>query len=307
MLTVETRDLFRFQQSPTLFIAITNECNINCKYCYIHNNKPVKKCLDIGEMISAIEEVSPGKLVITGGEPLLYPSNIIGVMNYFNAHYRNHWNSTICTNLLIDEINEKHIEAINKFDYLQTTFETKRLENKFELFKYNFNYVKSRCNNIKFFDIIYNISDEEVELYKDNPPIEKMAMLNPNGISFEFRSNSKDYSKLDLYLNKCFEKLSKYKNIENLTKTSWDNSIKSNYYINCNKCNSGLCKIYSTEDPDNVYNGCICKSNNKRTKSKISKCIECELFKYCRFNCERFGDECGFPKETFKKFLKERS
>lgn len=305
MITIETRDMFRFPESPTLFVAITNKCNVNCKYCYIHNNQSKKESLDISEIISAIEDISPGKLVITGGEPLLYPSNIIGVMNYFNAHYRNHWNSTICSNLLFDKISSKQIEAINKFDYLQTTFESQRItDENYKQWKDNFLIIRNSCNNLRYMDIIYNISDEEIES-NSIPPLNKIASLRPNGISFEFRSNSKDYNKLDEYLDKCFIELDKYPSIENLTKKSWKNAIESNYFINCNKCNSGLCKVYTTSDPDNVYDGCICNSGNIRTKAKVAKCVQCDLFKYCRFNCERFGDECGFPKNTFRKFLKE--
>ena len=84
---MDKRDMFYYKQSPTLFLCITNKCNLNCDFCYIHDKKDYVEP-DLGDLTNAIETVKPGKLVVTGGEPMLYPNKVLGVMNYFEAEFR---------------------------------------------------------------------------------------------------------------------------------------------------------------------------------------------------------------------------
>ena len=71
-------------QSVDLFV--TEECNMNCDYCF-HKQSPLKLDLETGKKIlDKLKEMSPDnmKLNFFGGEPLLYPKLVLGLMHYSN-------------------------------------------------------------------------------------------------------------------------------------------------------------------------------------------------------------------------------
>ena len=35
----DVRQILRSNYSPSLYLEMTNDCNLNCKYCYIHDKK----------------------------------------------------------------------------------------------------------------------------------------------------------------------------------------------------------------------------------------------------------------------------
>ena len=298
---MDKRDVFYYKQSPTLFLCITNKCNLNCDFCYIHDKKDYAEP-DLGDLTNAIETVRPGKLVITGGEPMLYPNKVLGVMNYFEAEFRRHWNSTICTNLLYD-LTDLHKQAFNKFDYLQTTYHSNMTKDQYLKWRLNFIELINECSHIQKFDIIITITENDT--IPDNI-ITDLSYICPDGISFEILSfnDNKDHSQYYRYadekIKELCKKLSYYDTIENLLFSSWKRALSSNIGLHCTVCNDGYCKTFENNE---IRNGCIC-NNNHRTKDKLSKCLECKYFKYCRMDCERFGDDCAFPKETFEYFKK---
>lgn len=303
MTTDDKRDLFYYRQSPTLFLCITNKCNLNCEFCYIHDKKDYIEP-DLGDLIGAIEEVKPGKLVVTGGEPMLYPNKVLGVMNYFEAEFRRHWKSTICTNLLY-EITDLHKQTLNKFHYLQTTYHANMTKEQLLLWKNNFVKTINECNNIEKYDIIITIPENE-EISTN--VITDLMYICPDGISFEILSfnDNKDhneyYERADSNILSLSRELEKYDSIENLLFSSWKRAIDSNMGLHCTVCNDGYCKVFEN---NKITNGCICNTQtHKRDKTKLTMCIQCPYFKYCRLDCERFGNECAFPKKTFEYFLK---
>lgn len=60
----------------TIFLHVTKACNLHCAYCYFSANKPLPDEMSTKEfsvLWKDIVNVSPSKVVFTGGEPLLRP------------------------------------------------------------------------------------------------------------------------------------------------------------------------------------------------------------------------------------------
>jgi MoaA/NifB/PqqE/SkfB family radical SAM enzyme len=80
-----------FQHQPgTLAIHLLNQCNLACKHCYIDSVSSLDKYLPKDLVIRSIGEVEHlgiGTIVLTGGEPLLYPSfsEILEFLSGYNS------------------------------------------------------------------------------------------------------------------------------------------------------------------------------------------------------------------------------
>ena len=58
----------------TIYLHLTHACNLCCTYCYFNAGKALKNELSLAELRLLLKEIvslSPQKVVITGGEPLL--------------------------------------------------------------------------------------------------------------------------------------------------------------------------------------------------------------------------------------------
>jgi len=56
----------------SLSLHLTNKCNLNCEFCYIKNIDKTKE-LDYTKLIKFIQVNQPKSVLLTGGEPCLYP------------------------------------------------------------------------------------------------------------------------------------------------------------------------------------------------------------------------------------------
>lgn len=317
------RELFRYKVSPTLFIMITNDCNNNCPQCYSQYRKCNTHCIDLGDMIDAVDRLSPGKVVLTGGEPLLYPERIISFMYYYNADYRKHWNTTLCTNLLFKELNRSQSNAISLVDYVQTTYSVDRFKSEDQFYKFIYNIANAKLllgdDNNKFIDVNITITEEQLK-----EPVEdlmdKLKGMYVDGVGFEqlsYNSSSNKseeeliefYNKTDEYvLEACKQLKEKIPHMENLTFKGWDMALNNGLNsLSCTVCDSGYCKLLNPDGE--ITNGCICliDKNINRKEKFMNHCVDCKYFKYCNMDCERFGNTCGFMKKTFEYFLEERS
>lgn len=315
-MTTQAREMFRFRNSPTLFLTVTNNCNMSCPNCYSLYKENKDEVAELGSMIDCIDKIAPGKLVITGGEPLIYPSRILSLINYYRADYRQHWDITLCTNLCFTSLNDKQLEVIKHCDYVQTTFSKDRFNYKEELFnrfKDNITTIKNlKDSEVKKLDCIVTLTRDQVENmdYKDLVSI--IESLDIDGVLFEQFSfiDNKDelfsipsfYKVSDEYMLQCCREI---KDKELLNFTNWSKALDNNMTLHCTVCDSGFCKVFNV-DANSVKNGCTCyipyDKHERQIKFK-TQCIQCEYFKYCRMDCERFGRYCAFPKKTFKYFL----
>jgi radical SAM protein with 4Fe4S-binding SPASM domain len=99
------------------FIAtfeLTYRCNLRCKHCYITKNDPYEEEMPVGEWIRAIrelKELGAILIVLTGGEPTLYPGfwDIIEELNTQNILIRIFTNATTLTEKDIDRLIQKGV------------------------------------------------------------------------------------------------------------------------------------------------------------------------------------------------------
>ncbi len=76
------KNIFNPPYLKNLMINITEKCNLTCKHCYITNKNPTDFPFDkLKEIIKEFYELQGIKLVLTGGEPLLY-SSLIELLRY---------------------------------------------------------------------------------------------------------------------------------------------------------------------------------------------------------------------------------
>ena len=67
------KNAFDLPHMKNLMINLTEQCNLTCKHCYITDKNPVDFPFDeLKKLIKEFYELQGLKLVLTGGEPLLY-------------------------------------------------------------------------------------------------------------------------------------------------------------------------------------------------------------------------------------------
>lgn len=102
------------------WLHITNQCNLNCRYCYINKNNidmdfdMAKEIID--KLIVSLKENNFNKIVLSfsGGEPLLRVDLIEKIINYCNSFHNISFSYRILTNgILIDDMVIKLIKENN--------------------------------------------------------------------------------------------------------------------------------------------------------------------------------------------------
>lgn len=296
----------------TLYLNITNQCNLNCEYCYIHDKKDYEKVASLGNLINAIDTYLPQQVVITGGEPLLYPELIQALLRHYDSTLSRHWDVILCTNLYYKELSKAQLDAIKMVDYIQTSYSidrTKIAGNILDYIKNNTKAIKEECKNIGAVDCIFTITQDQLTM---NPGREIKLLLDTGIDSIDIESISynskidvnwqKYYDQVDDYVNTCCEFIPYDKNA---LYQSWDRAFKENLYsMNCNMCSFGCAKTY---DNGKIFNRCNCLVDKEERKIKfMSKCIDCDYYTYCKMDCERYGNYCGFLKKTFSNYLNKK-
>ena len=97
----------------SIYICITNKCNLRCKHCCTScsiENQDFLNILQIKNIIDLIKVLNPSNIVITGGEPLIR-EDFNEIINYINNKIPNS-NLILSTNGTL--INSKNIDFIVK-------------------------------------------------------------------------------------------------------------------------------------------------------------------------------------------------
>ena len=267
-----------------LYLKITNRCNMNCPFCY------EKKGNDIISM-EKIEEIYnkffPDKIILHGGEPLLYVDKCLEIINKFpNSNY------AITSNLTIP-LNDKIWKVLDICE-LSTSYSIDRFSNNnsFEQFLKNVKEISKK----KKINLLVTLTRDQLkqdpnELYKvlKNIPCDKITLE---------RLYEEEYDKnlaiqTDEYLKKLVDIIPENQNVilQNIYK-----SINTHAPLFANNCKDNVITI----NADNSIQICPNCSNDKITKKRNKECLECDLFEYCRRDCLSYRNGCMFPKETFK-------
>ena len=76
-------------QIDSVFLAVTNKCNLHCKYCYEKFNINKQKSIPVSkwtEIISKLQNKGVNIFILTGGEPLLEFDKLIEILNLSDTH-----------------------------------------------------------------------------------------------------------------------------------------------------------------------------------------------------------------------------
>lgn len=98
---------------PKIVISLTNRCNLTCNYCCvdskIENNKDLP-LEEIKQMLDKVVKLSPRKIVISGGEPMLR-RDFFEILEYLHSIYDG--KIQLATNATL--INSKNINRLLKY------------------------------------------------------------------------------------------------------------------------------------------------------------------------------------------------
>lgn len=307
---------------PTLYIQLTDECNLHCAYCYNNKRVPMKTNQDIGDIINAIDEVNPGKVIFTGGEPLLCSKMISDIIRYYELGMNRHWKAVISSNLAM-KLTDSMKDALSLVEFIQTTYTDERFFDDVDCgnqIKENVKYIRDNFKNIEAIDCTITLTENTL-INHPTPNViwGIMSTIGFDSYTIEFMSNYGDLTEPDKYyqyaddflLNMIKLEESEVSNVVeyhgNANRQIILDAINTNIPISCYICQVSNNKYFHAPS-NSLRDGCPCSMDipfNKKEKFQ-KKCIECEFFRYCRMGCDRFTDSCGFPFKTFT-YLKEQN
>ena len=125
----DTYDKNKIMHLRELSIMTTEDCNLRCTYCYIHNKKKKSVCIDDAKKIIDIITgtinddkfgrfilISPFILNIMGGEPLMESEKMYDIIKYFDKRIKDnnigiYWDIWIPSNGILVK-NNKYVDKI---------------------------------------------------------------------------------------------------------------------------------------------------------------------------------------------------
>ncbi len=141
-----------------LRVLMTNNCNLNCRYCKVKFNLKTKtveiiKENDIRNILKQFQELSPRfkKLVsITGGEPLLYFNEVKKIIELCKKELKNYWivlftNATLLNKNIVEYLKKENILTVISVDGRKSHDRIRVFRNKqgsYDLIKKNLNLLK---------------------------------------------------------------------------------------------------------------------------------------------------------------------
>lgn len=174
-------------KNPVIILRMTNNCNLNCKYCYDKRNhfdskmENYKIKSNLNQIVDNIVKIfqddkSLSKIIFHGGEPLLvepqvYERLILKILEFRpNTKFSIQTNGTLLNNKFIDIFEKYNVNigiSIDGFDENTNKYRIfKNGKNSFEKVKEKIDLLNER--NIKFGTIISlskEITGHEEELY----------------------------------------------------------------------------------------------------------------------------------------------
>lgn len=275
----------------TVYLKLTNACNLRCPFCY--NIKANKVKLNLEKVIHVLEEISPDKIIFHGGEPLLAVNDSLAIINYFK-----HINFSITSNLTA-EITDDVIQLLKQCE-IATSYSCDRFINKnsFDKFINNIQFIKEELR--KDITLLITLSENQLKQSINNL-LNTIELIQPKHVMFERlyftydvdKEYKKEFYKLtDNYL---FNVFSVFKDSRNMLMLNMLESIKNNTSVYPTKCSKNIFTI----EPNGSYYSCPNLGKTLNNLNNKRDCIKCSYFKYCQSDCESFRDVCGFPKKTF--------
>lgn len=281
-----------------LDLYISNNCNLNCDFCYLKNHKSAP--INYKKLIDIIYNLNPEKILFIAKEPLLGDlDKILFIMDKFpNKKYILYSNLTL-------KLTNKMIEIIKRCEHLTTSFDVKyRFKNVKNLNKWihNVKYIKKYNINNEI-EVLITTTDEAIKIKPEKyVKMFKKLDISYYGLSMLSRPDELMDKKIDSYSNsELFKWLREFfiqENSEHLILSVFENTIKrSRQYLSINN----ECEII---DPLNRKKDIIPNSS-----IPYLKCLKCEFYKPCG-GLNSNSSRCVFNIDLYnlgKKILKERN
>lgn len=323
--------------TKTIYIKLTNACNLQCKHCYneIMHNHSFMSTEILNKVFNYIQTFDEKlDIHLHGGEPLLYNLDIL--LDFINKTKYLKLNWTITTNLNY-KITEKHLFLFKQMipygnnPLILTSWDYKIRFNKENLNLWKANIKILQKNNILVQPIICltNVLIKEISPYILFKYFKHLNIYQFNferitntgrAIENKLRPNNKDLQEWLLQAYKLYEK-------DNTLIIPLFEGIKQSLkgiYLGCR--NRSCMKDVITINPDGTLSGCpntaninygnlnninIKKKEELIQKEKIRniKCLTCKFFKYCNGDCfqlEFDNTECPGMKSIYQYILKNK-
>lgn len=302
----------------SIHLDLTNNCNLECKHCFILSKDKVIKQLDFKKLIEFLEIVIKDyktEVIISGGEPLLYP-HIYDLLEYLKAKEQK---IILFTNGLL--INENNILKIkDSVVELQTSmegisraaYESIRGKDTYDAFIKTLILLKK--HNINTSLAITLVEQNITEVAKNIVPfLKKLDHKNLNvrlNDEIEFLGNATSLKNQNFDYN-YERKLIVTKIFKDLSKEGYNFSMSSNKGVKILNCGIGTSltlgydgKIYPCSRKSKIYYSLddvlsgkvniqneLNDLNRNMSVELINKCQDCELKYMCCGGCRLISIE----------------
>jgi len=106
------------RQIDSVFLAITNKCNLKCEYCYEKNN--INKGEDIplvkwNEIIKSLQSIGVNIIILSGGEPLLAYDNLLSILKSADKNksdFHLHTSGNSITEQKVEKLRDAGLKAV---------------------------------------------------------------------------------------------------------------------------------------------------------------------------------------------------
>lgn len=267
--------------------------------CYAENIKNIR---------TALSRTEPSEVLITGGEPMLYPDLVaqtIKAVHLADKPAR----VTLCTNMLFDMNKARHI--LSSIDAIQTSYSVDRetiVPNITSRIRSGIRQAR-RYHNIKDISIVWSITPAQLKV-KPESACHTVESLEADAVMMETLSWTKKtdsgyetYLKnADHYIKECFKLLPEQ---INGTLHAWQRAERESFDgLVCHDCEEA--QTYTLRN-GTLEKQCNCLYETiDRSRLFVEHCAQCPLYRKCKMSCMRYGAYCGFPKETYQYVIMKK-
>lgn len=267
----------------TLYIKITEECNMHCPFCYI-KQKP--GTITLKKVAAFCDKYSPDRIIFHGGEPLLYPEIILDIINQYPDK-----KFAITSNLTLP-LTKERLDVLRKCD-IATSYSIDRFHNAKHFLQFIDNLYEVK--NFADITILVTLSREQLKELPEQLAI--MLQKLPHKYILLERLYEEQYDaelaqKTDLYMRRMMQLLPAE---ENMLMMQMQHAIDHHVIVFPKFCN----KFVFTLGPNGLISNCPNLCNKEAQRRKRKECIECDFYEYCQGDCLSFQNGCMFPKKTF--------